>query len=894
MAEAMKNIDATEKRLPPLVFRQALDGLQKTAGVEQTPLPENPTEQDLNVAERALTGDTFFESFSEQFRSNEIMHRRNAMQREDQLHNAPEITPALKTELITVNEAITYHEYFPMIVRDTTDIMRRYATVRATMQSIPNQFRIGEEQADLYLAALNAALQERIAYANTLLADGKLARNVGDVKQLTQLRDSYRGSVALSETSRKALAGSEADKWRQGNALNQRIIALLAGGAHVPGVDKGFLPQMLLIDLLKYKYEEIFAEEKKVVNDPTLQKARARVAQLELRGTATPGLIPAEGQEPLSDVELAEYERLQLLVADRNAYLDRLKQTRREVTQEILSFTDRLATDQMQSAELTTIQHQFGDQFDFAGVSPPNPDRTPAEIQEAMAQHMEERSEFHLLRMDAFFERINDDVLGAGMQEWVEDISNKKGHEAMRRANNALSQLVTALIPETFGIKDKAYESLTLPLNQALGWPQGKEKWEELTSEEQATVLEKSQSVLDAIRAFDRSKIENMRSTVSLIRGMPKAENFQGQEIVEPLPTERVTPANREVLIQRLGGATVYMMLFRQMDADWGSDQPPAGFLGEYASFLRKVNATVDVHIDVGDALMQLKNTYQNFQKHLWQLALLLLGAGVLAGAGGTLLWKLKGPIARTAWKTTKVSARWTIEGMKMAGRTSMELRNLASKIPPSRLRVGKLLGPVGIALIGADLIRVIRRDRRLQALPELDGVLAAIELMEKHGDTDAQRYTLETKYLQNELASLLMQNGTEQLLNDLDVQYPKGSPVPENVVQLKNRLTALQTQVEKSKQIFHKLFPLNDPKYIFTDPKREPGNVGVNLRTVDLARAEGSQFASDLILPSVSKWDPQKNVIGQGGSIASVIADFDRQRADYERLEAEVAMVLP
>lgn len=851
------------------VLGNSLDGLAKIAGPVQPPLPQRPSQKDLEEEERKLTSDNVVESFSEQFRVGEIQHRRNALQREGTIRISKNPSEDDRKELIIVNQAATYHEYFPAIVHDTVDLMRRYEQARAQSPVVPPELVKGEAQSKLYLKELTSALRERVAFANVLLIDNKLARNV-------QMREKYLVSSDLGENSRNALTNSNFDvKWRQGNALNQRMIDILSGSAKIPGVDEGFLPQRLYIDLLKFQYEESLKEERKVTKDVKLGQAVRRKDQLERQNA----LAKEKKANPLTPEEGQEYERLQRQIGDRNEYLEKLSERRKAIVQDILSMTNKLGTDQMNRAELSTIQNEFGNTFDFAGVSAPNPDRTPKDIREKMSEHMKVRSEFHLTRMDAYLGRIEGDVLKSGLKEWAEDISNKKGREVVRRTNEALTKIVTLIIPESFGLKDHVREQLTGPLNEALGWPPGKREWEELTPEEQQKVLDKSKSVLDAIKAFDQSKIQNMHSTISLVKSMPEASNYAGQEVKEPLPTDRITSENRDELINQYGGATVYMMLFKQMDEDWGSVEGKSGFMGEYATFLGAVNENIDVHLDVGEALFHLQNTYDDMKKYLIYAAVAAFGAGVLVTLGAM---KLARPMARAGLNTLRWGTKKSFEAAnatrKVVGETARKLWNLRNAKPGvgagsaaqagekvaetatkggaraaekaaeggARSTIGKrLVGPAMIILSAIDLRRVMMRDSRLEELKKADAIQAAIELMELQGNKKALRYGQELGYLHNRQEAMLIHENAQNVLHELEKQYPSSSKQnPPEVELLKKRCEAISAAARKQEADLEKRFPITD--YLMTDPQRDIGNVGVNIRDIDQARARGMQYEEE------------------------------------------------
>lgn len=670
-------------------FKGGLESLRSAIGPVPGPLPERYSTQELDNAERELTGDSRHDGFVEQFRANEIMHRRRALEQQAAAENGGSAVP--QEELITTRQAITYHEYLPGIVQDIERTLQRYQAVRASLPSVPPSLQQQELQASIYLNALSSALRERTSFGNVLLADGKLARHAGDTQQLMQLRERALASADLSTESKAALQGTQQAKFERGNALNQRIIDLLSGKARAAGVEQGFSPQRMYLELLSLRYRAVLDRQKAIVRDQRLQEVIFRRDELKR--------LDEEAKKNgvhLSADERAEYEALQRQIQNRNDELDRLSDERRFLTDELLTTTDDLGGDQMRRAELTTIQHQFGDTFDFEGVRPETKDQTPEKIRKAMQEQMRQRSTFHLDRMDAFIGAFDREVLGEGVTDHIEDFSNKKGREFVRAVTHKLATMFTAAVPESLGMREGARGILTEPLDKAMGWPAGKDMWEDLTPEEQKAVEEKARSVLDVIRSFDRSKMEQFRSTVSVIRSMPPASEFVGKEPQNPLPEERVTPENKEELVGRYGAPTVYMMLFRQMDGDWGGAEPPTGFLGEYAKLLVGVNKNIDTHIEVGDALRQLSQNYKDLSLYL------LIAAGAALFAGGFLAREMlkRGP--RLAARLT----RWVYEGGKW----------VLKKAPPVVAAEGQMIGEraVGHRLLLAreqEAVRLVLED---------------------------------------------------------------------------------------------------------------------------------------------------------------------------------------
>lgn len=670
----------SKERAPEAVrvaFGDELDALEKATGPVPPALPDTPNENNLNDAERALTGDNKIGGFYETFRVNEIQQQRNALQRQAALKDKPDANAA--AELAMVNNAITYYQYIPGIISDTVDVMRRYEDLRGSIPAVTPEVEKGEKQAESYLNGLSGAIRERTAYANILLIDSRLSKHVGDAPTLMKMREEYLKSADLSPASRNALNGSQNEKQIQGNLLNQRIVDVLSGKATIEGVDKGFQPAALYMKLLQTRYEALLNEQREAAKGPGLSRARARYSVLLQKNNEA----KAGRGEPLTDAEIREYEKLQQQIEDRQGFVKLLEEGRKEITQELMVMTDRLAADQIDRAELATIQSQFGQSFDFAGVSAPVRDVTPGNIRVEMAKQMEQRSEFHMERLQEFTEVVDGDVLGIGVMERVEDVSNEYGREVVRRAANTVAKLFTLVVPEEFGLKQMAQDALVGPLNEALGWPAGKTKWEELTPSEQKTVEEKSKSVLDAIREFDRSTIKNFQETISLTRSMPPAETYVGQDIPQVLPEDRVTPANRDALIAQYGGATVYAMLFRQMEADFGDTEPASGFMKEYTTFFKKIDSTIDVHIEVGEAAFKLRDAYDKLMWGLIAAAAAVFGTGVLVGTLGLRrTYRLATSPVRAGAKLTRFGAKATVKGVrlggKVVGQTSRQLGQLS------------------------------------------------------------------------------------------------------------------------------------------------------------------------------------------------------------------------
>ncbi|MEK7218894.1 MAG: hypothetical protein AAB728_05525, partial [Patescibacteria group bacterium] len=203
-------------------------------GQEASPVPYSEAGIDKEL--EAIVSDNTFESFSEQCRQSELRYRRGALERQALLRDPHQSATVDMTEFVTVNQAVTYHEYLPMVVREVVAVMGRYEALRESVGTVPLEFEQGERQAKLYFTALNAAMRERVAFARILLVEGRLAEGAGNPAELTRRLETYRRSLDLQEESLMALEGSTEEKWRRGNELNQRIIRLLSGTERMAGV----------------------------------------------------------------------------------------------------------------------------------------------------------------------------------------------------------------------------------------------------------------------------------------------------------------------------------------------------------------------------------------------------------------------------------------------------------------------------------------------------------------------------------------------------------------------------------------------------------------------------------------------------------------------------------
>jgi len=603
-----------------------------------------------------LQQDHYFDSISELYRQNELNGRNAAIQREGQVKKGEKPDTA---EMVVVEQGVTYFEYLPTALRQIEQLTSRYDALRPGIKTLPIGIAQREQEMRLFLTDLNTALELRLAFSNAGLISRQLASQTNrkgevqpDQSALVKLYDDV--IKRLDPTSKIALTGSREDRSVRANALDQVIIDLL--------VQKGHLPGTLVMDLLTARYKEVLDLEKAAVS-------KADEAKYELLKKKND--LASQGKGVALDAEEAkEFTRLQKALAEGQGRAAKLRTQRAEIGSEIVGMTQDMGDFQIMSSELTTTQHQFLEPYDLEGARTPTKEQTPQIVRDAIARTMEQRSNFHLERIDSYVSRMDEEVLQSGWAEFGEDLANKNGREILRRFSNGMSSLYTLLIPEAGGIRDKAREFLAGPLNEAMGWPADKmdltfAELQQVDPTAAQRVTENAKSIRDAVKAFDKTKIVRMRETMGMIRSLPPASDFAGQEVKEGVTVEgHIDPARLKQLIAEHGAPTAYKLLFEQLDREWGStgDSRDDGFMDELSIFVGAVNKNIDTHIDVSSALFQQADNWKDYILYTLYAAAGLAGLYV-AGKYGR-------PVFRAAFNTARFGGRLTVEGTKAAGRT--------------------------------------------------------------------------------------------------------------------------------------------------------------------------------------------------------------------------------
>lgn len=525
------------------------------------------------------------------------------------------LTDEEKSNAIVIAQAETYHIYLTDAFYQIQDVIRRYQERKADGIHPSSLKQLKEGQISLYLQALTGAMNERVAFANVMLA---MQRGKGAVS----IKNIIARYPILSKESATALKSGDMYTMKvRMNELNHRMLSIMAGQEKIKGVDDGFIPHYQYLDLLWLEYKKTLEDQTELVR--TGQEKEALVKDIA-KG--------AEGDgNTLGDAMLKMYESARDFIKGNNEKIKKLGKHRKELTQELLLLSDYWTEYQGETLELVSIQKMFG-KIQDPNAEGSKPDASPDIVRTAISDRMDERKEFHLGRLHAFSDSLEGKggMLSVGAMEVIEHGSNNLLRPAVLRISQGLANIISYPFPGAAG--DKVRNFLVGDLERAMGVPNKREgKW---TKEERKEVADKVNSIWDAISEFDRTKIRDYEDTLDLITAMPPASIFLNQEISDPLPEGRVTKAEVSAVAKSTKakphpkGAEIMTRLFVQLEGDIGDVEkdPPTGLLGECKIFLKKVDKNIDVHIDVGNALQKQGRNY-------WLLALAAVG-----GAGVTYL----------------------------------------------------------------------------------------------------------------------------------------------------------------------------------------------------------------------------------------------------------------
>ncbi len=605
---------------PPEALQRHADALRRVYGIPQA-LPESMDQNAMDAQLSSMREDAAYNDLAELIRYNQLVNRKNALQREAQAEQ-PAGAQVNLPEFVTVNQGETFFEYYQSILSQTLKATDDYLVLRRTVSVVPPEVLAEERQTEIFLQELKAAAERRLNFSNASLVSYLLA--VQRDRRGVVMQDQRTLTLQFEELKKKLdpaglaaiIAGDGTAVRIHSNTLDQRIIELIA--------QKGHLPSKMLLGLQAQRYADILAQQKSVIRDGGLARERAEWEALSARNKAA-----REGNgKPLTEQEGFRFQQLKELLDRAMPGYAALSAERREFSDGMVRTADSLSAYHERSLELLIMQSQFKSSDVTEGATAPNPDQTPLPVREKIDEVTQMRADFHRERIGAFVGRFEEEVLTMGLPERIEDFSNKTGREFVRQISNSMSYLFTLPAPESLGIRDYLRGRLAGPLNDAMGWPADKMDlpFEQLTQDEQQAVMTKMRSIADAVRSFDRMKMENVKGSLAVIQALPPAKEALGQAPKDPLPEigARITTANMNALIEEHGLATVYVLAIRQLNDDMGD--PQSGFIGEVQKFTDAVNTNLDVHLDTADALFKQGDEWRRW---MWGLLLAALGGAV-------------------------------------------------------------------------------------------------------------------------------------------------------------------------------------------------------------------------------------------------------------------------
>ncbi|ALM09933.1 MAG TPA: hypothetical protein DEB30_02705 [Candidatus Peribacter riflensis] len=601
--------------------------LQQMLGAERT-LPEHLAQEDIDQRLAECTnGHVVYQDFAELALSNELKMRRKALQLEADLRDIP-IRQDIDRhrELIIANQAVTYNQYLPATVRGVADLMQSCGEeLQAIIPHLPPERRAELEQEQLqairYLHALKELVQQRVHFASILSLDEQieeLSHMPAQKKRLQEYqktRDAAYASLspdaqkvlaveadlraqylAEKDHSKKAIILEQIMKQRSDHVvvLENRIINMLKGnpaGTDLPGAPKEFLPQRVYLRVLQERYNQVLDQQTQVMKSPELtDEQRAGVQKLMRR--------------------------------ERMSIMDRM-----------VLVTKQMSAHHVAMGELTTMQNQFGNSYDFNGAFKPFGSMTPEEVRTKVESSIDGAKEFHIGRLEAMLQQVNTSFDPNGLES-LSDAGIMELVGSANRLSGMVSGAILSLVPE--GERKKAiadwFDSvLPLAIRESLEsgvGPDGKP----LTKEQ------KLQKIRDVIIAFrDKGSIGKFQQTLAAIKRMQPAKTFVAQDVQTEVlaqldgsqfaasPEGQVVTVNGQQMT--INGATAYVLMLRQMKAD------SEAFADDYEQFLGSMENLVDIRLNLKAEINAIKQGWMTLLKAL----------GITAAVGALLPWIVGG-----------------------------------------------------------------------------------------------------------------------------------------------------------------------------------------------------------------------------------------------------------
>lgn len=630
--------EQSERLINTFGLSTQLNRLWRALGTVQPPI-ENVNERQLDTMREQMQQRSVYTSYADLARENEIFWRIKAIQREAALVQE-RLTPAEqernRRELVVANQAITYNQYVPAVIEQVCSFMDLYQ--QEFLELLPF---LPEEQRELlrgqyrqaveYLHVLKEAVNQRHTYASVLQID----------RQIAEVEDRLRrGQVPAEE--RQQLEQRKADLAR---SLASTFALLSPENQTAVRRGRELFAQSLTeqnpqrLEELRTQYDRLHAERHQRMDADIIDILKGNPEGRENLGVPR-DFLPQRLYLQAMQLRYGQLRDVQQQIARRDDWSEQqkadaqreLSRMRREYMGNMIVVTQQLAGHQQAMAELTTIQNQFGNNFNLTDARR-DEGRTPDEVLREVDRSIDGARDFHVGRLSAMLTQV-DRSFNPGGFEALRDEGIMRLLENVDGFSGSLRKLITGALPDG-PVKQRIDQwldsSLPLALRESLDsgvGPDGRA----LTKQQK---LERIRDVI--IRFRDTHAVARFQTTVSLIQGMPAASTYVGQRVANPLPASPEggirTAEQREDLVRRHGGATVYAMLVDQMRVDGQA------FHTAYKRFLTDMENLVDVRLSL---IAEVDTIAQSWRA----LAITLTGA---AGAALVLPWVAGGSAATIA-----------------------------------------------------------------------------------------------------------------------------------------------------------------------------------------------------------------------------------------------------
>ena len=627
----------------------------------------------------------------------------------------------LKRELIVSNQGAAYYEYLPEVVRQIGETFDRYEALRQLGRKLnlplPKNFDSFEKNTTQYVKVLRETLDYRVRFGNAVQFRDQIRlqrnmpalkqtidrlsiipqRNADQERELSRARLDYsiaeqlgletatsqelqrpfeEALMALQPADRTLLTTGTAEAQSvRTNELNQKIVDILAGDKKATGLDQDFVPQTAYIELWQEFDKDLLTVQREL--EKTFSK-----------------------EEPKK-------------IEDQKQYLHNI---RRQMSGDLTAFVNDLGQYQLELDEIARTQHHIGHSMTTLGVTAPLNATAPKDA-EGLQNWLDERAKFRQNAIRGSLDEASK-MLEPGTMENIEDAWTKNGQVIVADVAVKLSRIAAGWLPSEKGtamnIIDKTYnkaaplvglpevksnekmkDELSGPILEVLGWPKDK-TWAELNDAEKMEIKKRTKSVLDAMNNFDRSKINNLRQTMSLIdefqqKNPPSsfANEPVSEDVLQAMEGQRVGAdmTGQVVAGVTVNKATAFILLLRQRRKDWGDPEQKTGFIGEYAKFLDGLDDNVKLHLDTAGALFKMQRAYWEYSKDLMKFAgLAALSPWIIAAimAAGPTVYKVGRFAAprlyRGAVNTTR--ATWNaLRGVRESTTLSKETQGALQKM---------------------------------------------------------------------------------------------------------------------------------------------------------------------------------------------------------------------